>query len=146
MVSSGAHFGSFVLYLGASWLLLLQLLRLASHRKHFFHLVPFVAIYAALAAFLLCYFGLRDFFWWYVGPTSFFFLAMFGRHLGSRDGVDAFAALQAQVVDAVPEGEIRQQVERELSPKRAIAQHVIASAIVFVAAFWLTTYLLNAWI
>jgi len=67
------HLVGLLVYLFASWFLLVGLLRLVTHRKYYFHLVPFVVAYAVLAAFLLGYFGFRDFFWWYLMLSSIFF-------------------------------------------------------------------------
>jgi hypothetical protein len=140
---SSVHLGTFAFYLLASWFVLLCLLRCAARRKYYFHLVPSVVAYAVLVAFLLQYFSFQDFFWWYLVLSSSFFFANFRRHLGSRNGIDAFARLQETVTESVPEGEIRQQVAKELSPGRQIRQHAVLSVIVFILSFVLTFYLAN---
>jgi hypothetical protein len=63
--------------------------------------------------------------------------------LGSKDTLDAFAQLQASVTESIPEGEIRKQATKEVSPTRQIRQHVAASVVVFIVSFVLTFYLLN---
>jgi len=42
IAKTSVHVGLFLVYLCASWLLLVGLLRLAAHRNYYFHLVPFV--------------------------------------------------------------------------------------------------------
>jgi hypothetical protein len=138
-----AHLGWFLGYLITSWLLLVALLRLAARRKHYFHIVPFVIGYAVLVAFLLRYLGLQDCVWWYLAPSSLFLFVNLRRHLGSSDGVDAFIHLKQSALESMPESDIKQQVEKELSPNRQITQHVIGSVVVFIMSFVLTFYLYN---
>jgi len=135
--------GRFLAYLIASWLLLVLLFRLAAHRKYFFHIVPFVIGYAIVAALLLSYLGFQDFFWWYFTLSSLFFSMVLTRHLKSKDALDAFAQLEESVLESMPEGEIKQQVGRELSPKRQTTQHVIGTVVVFIVSFALAFYLAN---
>jgi hypothetical protein len=141
ITKTSVHIGLFLVYLFASWLLLLGLLRLAAHRKYYFHLVPFVVGYAVLAALLLRYFSFQDFFWWYLVLSSVFFFANLRRYLGSKYARDAFAQLQANMAESIPEGEIRQQATKELAPNRQIGQHVAVSLVVFIVSFVLTFYL-----
>jgi hypothetical protein len=143
ITKTSMHVGSFLVYLCASCLLLVGLLRLADRRKYYFHFVPFVVGYAVLAALLLCYLGFQDFFWWYLVLSSAFFFANLRRHLGSKDALDAFAQLQASVAQSIPEGEIRHQVTKELSPTRQIGQNVAVSVVIFIVSFVLTFYLVN---
>jgi hypothetical protein len=63
------------------------------------------------------------------------------RHLKSKDALDAFAQLEESVLQSMPEGEIKQQVRRELSPKRQTTQHVIGIVVVFIVSFVLAFYL-----
>ena len=138
-----AHLGRFLAYLIASWLLLVLLFRLAAHGKYFFHIVPFVIGYAIVAALLLSYLGFQDFFWWYFTLSSLFFSMVLTKHLKSKDALDAFAQLEESVLESMPEGEIKQQVGRELSPKRQTTQHVIGTVVVFIVSFALVFYVAN---
>jgi hypothetical protein len=137
------HLGLFLVYLIASWLVLVLLFRLAAYRKYFFHMVPFVIGYAAVAAGLLRYLGFQDFFWWYFILSSLFFSMALTRYLKSKDALDAFAQLEKSVLESMPEDEIKQQVRRELSPNRQITQHIVVSVVVFVVSFILIFYIAN---
>jgi hypothetical protein len=121
----------------------LALLRLAAHRKYYFHLVPFIVGYAVLAAFLLHRLSFQEFFWRYFALSSVFFNVSLRRHLGSKDATDAFTRLQEKVAESIQEGEIRQQATKELSPSRQIGQHLVVSVAVFIVSFVLTFYLVN---
>src|SRR5262249_48164680 len=134
------HLGQFFAYLIASWLLLVLFFRLAAHCKYFFHIVPFVTGYAVVAALLLSYLGFQDFFWRYFTLSSLFFSMVLTRHLKSKDALDAFAQLEESVLQSMPEGEIKQKVRRDLSPKRQTTQHVIGIVVVFIVSFVLTFY------
>jgi hypothetical protein len=136
--------GLFLAYLIASWLPLVLLFGLAAHCKYFFHIVPFVIGYAVVAALLLSYFGFQDFFWWHFTLSSLFFSILLTRHLKSKDALGAFAQLKERVLASMPEGEIKQQVGRELSPERQTTQHVIGTVVVFIVCFVLGFYVANA--
>ena len=138
IAKSSVHAGLFVVYLFASWLLPVGLLRLAAQRKYYFHLVPFVVGYAVLAALLLRYFSFQDFFWWYLVLSSVFLFASLRRHLSSKDARHAFAQLQASVAESIPDVDVRQQATKELSPHRQIGQQVVVSVDVFIVSFFLT--------
>jgi hypothetical protein len=137
------HLGLFFVYLIASWLVLVLLFRLAAYRKYFFHLVPFVIGYAAVAAGLLRYLGFQDLFWWYFVLSSFFFSMALTRYLRSKDVLDAFAQLEKSVLESMPEDEIKQQVREELSPNRQITQHVLVAVVVFIVSLILAFYVAN---
>jgi hypothetical protein len=138
-----AHFGLFLVFLVASWQLLVLLFRLAAQRKYFFHIVPFVIGYAVVAALLLRYLGFQGFFWWYLVLSSFFFSLVLTKHLKSKDALDAFAQLEERVLASMPEDEIKHQVRRELSPNRQTTQHVVGSVVVFVVSLVLAFYVAN---
>lgn len=143
MTKGSVHLGLFLVYLFASGILLMGAFKLAAHRKYFFHLVPFVVAYAALAAFLLRSFNLQEFLWWYLAVSSVFFFVNLRRHLRSKDAIDAFAHLQQSVAESIPEGEIRQEAAKELSPDRQVRQQVVIAVTVFIVSFVLTFYLVN---
>jgi hypothetical protein len=71
------------------------------------------------------------------------FSILLTRHLKSKDALDAFAQLEESVLESMPEGEIKQQVVRELSPKRQTTQHVIGTVVVFIVCFVLAFYVAN---
>jgi hypothetical protein len=131
----------FVATLVFTWLGLAGLLALAARRQFYFHLVPWIAGFAVLTALLLRLLGLQAFTWWYLGLTALALFAGLVQHLSSQGGRRALADLRKQVLDAVPEGEIKQQVAKELSPKRAIIQDAVVDvavfALIFLAASWM---------
>jgi hypothetical protein len=133
-------FGLFLVLLIVSALVLVLLFGLAARRKYFFHIVPFAAGYAALAAVSLRVLGLQDFFWWYLVLSSVFFSVLLTRHLRSRDSLDAFAQLRESALKSVREDEIRQQLERELAPDKQATQHLIGSAVAFIVSLVLAFY------
>jgi hypothetical protein len=135
MAEASPKLGLFLVFLTASALFLVLLFGLAARRKYFFHIVPFVFGYAALAALLLRVFGLQEFFWWYLVLSSVSFSILLARHLRSQDSLDAFAQLRESAVKSVALDEIRQQLGRELAPEKQATQHVIGSVVVFVASF-----------
>jgi hypothetical protein len=143
IASTYAHLGQFLAYLLASWLLIVLFFGLAAHCKCFFHIVPFVTGYGVVAGLLLSYFGFQDFFWWYFSLSSLFFSMVLTRHLKSKDALDAFAQLKERVIASMPEGEIKQKVGRELSPKRQTTQHVVGIVVVFIVSLVLGFYVAN---
>lgn len=128
-------------YLAASSLGLVGLLWLAAYRKYYFHLVPFVVGYAVLTALGLGYLDLQGFLWWYLAPLSVVLFLGLSRHLRSEGVLAAYGRLEDQVLEAIPEGDIRQQVAKELAPSRAITQDVVVSVVFFVLAFLAAFYL-----
>jgi hypothetical protein len=143
MIGEQAKLWWFLGYLVASWAVLAGLLWLAARRRYYFHLVPFVVAYAVLAAIGLSSLGLRGLVWWYLALTSLPLFAGLLRHLRSESGVAAFAALEDHALEAIPEGDIKQQVAQELAPRRATLQDAIISAVVFVIAFLATFRLIG---
>lgn len=135
------HLGGFVLFVFASWFLLMQLFRYASYRKYFFHVVPFVILYAVGTAYLLRQLEFKDFFWWYLPLTALFLTVNLVRQLKTRDAVAAFAELDRTVADAMPEGMVRKSVEKELSTGSTVRQYVVSTVAVFAAVFALAFYL-----
>jgi|SRR6516225_3459777 hypothetical protein len=134
---------SFLGYLAGSWLVLVLLFRLARSRKYFFHLVPFVIAYAVSAGVLLKYLRLQNFFWWYLTTSSVCLAILLTRHLRSPSGLAAFAQLQRSALQPMPDGNIRDELERELSPGRQTTQHAVGSVLVFIVSFTLAFYIVN---
>jgi hypothetical protein len=122
----------FVATLVVTWFGLAGLLALAARRQYYFHLVPFVAGFAVLAPLLLRLLGLQGFTLWYLGLTALALFAGLVRHLSSQGGRRALADLRKHVLDAVPEGEIKQHVAKELGPSRAIIQDAIVDVAVLM--------------
>jgi hypothetical protein len=133
----------FVITLVVTWLGLAGLLALAARRQHYFHLVPFIAGFAVLTVLLLRLLGLQDFAWCYLGLTALALFAGLVRHMSSPGGRRALADLRKHVLDAVPEGEIKQQVAKELGPSRAIVQDAAVNVAVFALAFLAALYVLG---
>lgn len=145
LVFTGSHHvGLFVIYLFAGWFLLMQLFRFSTYYKYFFHLVPFVVGYAVLVAFLLRYFNFQDFFWWYLILSSLFLFINLRRHFKSKAALDMFAQIDNSIVEAIPEGEIRQQVDKELSAGGTIRQYLLGVVAVFIVSSVLTFSLFSA--
>jgi hypothetical protein len=113
---------------------------LAARRQYYFHLVPFIAGFAVLTAFLLRLLALQAFTWWYLAFTALALFAGLIRHLSSQGGRRALADLRKHVLDAVPEGEIKQQVAKELRPSRAIIQDATVGVAVFALVFLAASY------
>lgn len=136
--------GLFVIYLFASWFLLMQLFRLSTHHKYFFHIVPFVVGYAVLIAFLFRYLNFQDFFWWYLILSSLFLIPNLTRHFKSKDALEMFAQMDKSIIEAVPEGEIRQQVEKELSSDGTMRQYLVGILATFIISFALAVSVFSA--
>ncbi len=134
------HVGGFVLFVFATWFLLMQLFRFASYRKYFFHVVPFVILYAVGTAYLLRQLEFKSFFWWYLPLTALFLTVNLVRQLKTKDARKAFAELDRTVVEAMPAG-VRQSVEKELSGGSTVRQYVVSSVIIFAALFTASFYL-----
>ena len=117
------------------------LIALAALRRYFFHLVPFIAAFAALAALALSVLALQQFLWWYLGLCALALVVGLILHLRSAGGLQALADLRQQVLGSIPEGDVKRQAANELAPRRAIAQDavvdVVVFAVVFLAASWL---------
>jgi hypothetical protein len=136
--------GLFVIYLFASWLLLMQLFRISTYRKYFSHIVPFVLVYAVLVAFLLQYFNFQDFSWWYLGLSTLFLFINLKRQFQSKDAVDMFAQIDKNIIEAVPEGEVRQQVQKELASGGTIRQYLLGVVAAFIVSFVVAASLFSA--
>ena len=131
----------FLALVAATWLALAGLIALAALRRYYFHLVPFLAAFAALAALALNVLVLQQFVWWYLGLCALALVVGLILHLRSAGGLQALADLRQQVLGAIPEGNVKQQVANEMGPRRAIVQDVVVAvvvvAVVFLAASWL---------
>jgi hypothetical protein len=138
-----AHVLSFLGYLVSSWLVLGLLFRLARHRRYYFHIVPFVIGFAVSGGVLLRYLRLEDFFWWYLITSSMCLAILLRGHLRSTEGLAAFAHLQRIALESVPDGDLENELERELAPRRQTTQHAIGTVLVFVVSFTLAFYLAN---
>jgi hypothetical protein len=55
----------------------------------------------------------------------------------------AFAHLQRIALESVPDGDLKNELERELAPHRQTTQHAIGTVLVFVVSFTLAFYLAN---
>jgi hypothetical protein len=124
------------LALGATtWLALAGLLALAAGRRYCFHLVPFIAVFAALAALALSVLALQQFVWWYLALSALGLVIGLLRHLRSAGGLQAQAALRQQVLASIPGGDVKQQVAEELKPVRAFVQDAVVDTVVFALVF-----------
>jgi hypothetical protein len=136
--------GLFVIYLFATWFLLMQLFRISTYRKYFSHIVPFVIGYAVLVAFLLQYLNFQEFSWRYLGLSTVFLFINLRRQFQSKDAVDMFAQIDKNIIEAVPEGEVRQQVEKELASGGTIRQYLLGVVAAFMVSFVLAASLFSA--
>ena len=129
-----------VVTLVITWLGLAGFLTLLARRQYYFHLIPFIAGTAVLTSLLLRLLKLQAFMWWYLGLTAVVLYAGLIRHLSSQGGRRALAELRKHVLDAVPEGEIKQQVAKELRSSRAIIQDATVDVAVFAFVFLAASY------
>jgi hypothetical protein len=126
--------------LAVTALVLLGLFALAARRRYYFHLVPFTAGFAILTGLQLQLAGLAAFVWWYLGLSAVMLFVGLLRHLSSDGGREAFSRLRSQVLEAVPDGEMRRKVARELAPGRAIIQDALVDVVVFAVFFVAASY------
>lgn len=127
--------GSFVVFGFVTWFVLMQLFALSTKRRYYFHIVPFVIIYAVAAAYLLRKLEYKEYFWWYLGLTSLFLLVNLSRQLKARDAVKAIGELDQAVVDAMPSDEVRLHVKKQLAGGQTKRHYVISTTVVFAGIF-----------
>lgn len=116
------HAGLFLVFMFATWFLLMQIYRFSTYHRYFPIAAIFLIVYAALVAFLLQTFGFENFVWWYLVLTvGFLFINHRKQHKTKS------------LLDSLPEKEKEHRGEIEKSFKNTIKYHLLSS-IVFVLA------------
>lgn len=136
-------FGYFLMYLFISWFLMLLLLLLASWRKYYSHIMPFIFLYAVLVALFFWFFGLNSYFWPYLVLSAVFLFFNLKNQLNSKDANAMFSHIQFEVIHGVENKELKKKLGQELDPNKTIKQHLYSGVAVYVISFIVAYYIFN---
>jgi len=122
------HAGLFLVFMFATWFLLMQIYRFSTYHRYFPIAALFLIAYAILVSILLQKFGFENFIWWYLILTAGFLLVNHKKQHKAK-----------LLLDSLPEEEKEHRGEIEKSFKNTIKYHLLSS-LVFILAVAFTFF------